>query len=212
MPRWGSVWPDLPAVVARYTTGTAAVRAPIALHRGRIDLLERHLVRDPQLLRRTFLHEEIYPADLGFRDPLDATVGTPLDGTTLLHMCVEYDEQEIARWLLDQGMDPNVRARLGASGFGGYTALFSTVVSQPNFWMNSQASAQVAPMTALLLKRGADPTVRASICKRLHPGHGDSSRHDYRDVTPLPWGRQFHDQIFVSAPAMRLIAEAGGVE
>ena len=67
-------------------------------------------------------------------------------------------------------------------------------------------------MTALLLKRGADPTVRASIWKRLHPGHGDSSRHDYRDVTPLSWGRQFHDQIFVSAPAMRLIAEAGGVE
>jgi hypothetical protein len=35
--------------------------APIAVHRGRIDLLERHLERDPGLLRRQFTHEEIYP-------------------------------------------------------------------------------------------------------------------------------------------------------
>lgn len=187
--------------------------APMALHRGRIDLLEKHLHRDPGLLTRTFSHREIYPAEMGCGDPLDATTGTPLDGTTLLHMCADYDEIEIARWLLDRGMDPNARAAVGASGFGGYTALFSTVVSQPNFWMNfNRRGPFVAPFAELLLERGADPNVRASIWKRLHPGHGDPARHDYRDVTALSWGRRFHAPIFVSEPAMRLIESAGGME
>jgi hypothetical protein len=50
----------------------------MALHRGRIDLLEQHLRRDPDLLHRTFSFEEIYPPELGcHNDPL-ATFGTPL--------------------------------------------------------------------------------------------------------------------------------------
>ncbi len=186
--------------------------APMALHRGRIDLLEEHLRRDPDLLRRTFTHRDIYPAEMGCGDPLDATVGTPLGGTTLLHMAVEFDEIDIAHWLLDRGMDVDARAAIGRSGFGGYTALFNTVVSQPNFWMNHHGRGPfVAPLTELLLERGAEPNVRASIWKSLHPGHGNPERHEYRDVTPLAWGERFHAQIFVSAPAMELIREAGGV-
>ncbi len=185
----------------------------MALHRGRIDLLEEHLRRDPGLLSRTFPHREIYPAETGCGDPLDATVGTPLGGSTLLHMCIDYDELEIARWLLDHGMDVNVRAAVGREGFGGHTALFNTVVSQPNFWMNYRRRGPfVAPFTELLLERGADANVRASLWKRLHPGHGDTTRHDYRDVTALSWGRRFHAPIFVSEPAMRLVEAAGGVE
>lgn len=187
--------------------------APMALHRGRLDLLTAHLERDPALFDRTFSHREIYPAELGCGDPLDATTGTPLGGSTLLHMAVEFDEMEIARWLLDRGMDVNARAAVGTSGFGGHTALFNTVVSQPNFWMNyGRRGPFEAPFAKLLLERGADPNVRASIWKRLHPGHGDTTRHDYRDVTPLSWGRRFHAQLFVSAPAMQLIEQAGGVE
>ena len=194
----GLVYPDTPTM---------------ALHRGRRDLLQEHLRRDPALLTRTFSHEEIYPPGLGCGDGLDATVGTPLSGTTLLHLCVEYAELEIMRWLLERGMDPNARARVGASGFGGFTPLFNTVVSQPNFWMNyGKRGPFVAPFTELLLQHGADPNLRASIWKRLHPGHGDTTRHDYRDVTALSWGRQFHERIFVSEPAMRLIEDAGGVE
>lgn len=186
--------------------------APMALHRGRIDLLERHLAEDPALLSRTFSHREIYPAEMGCGDPLDATVGTPLDGTTLLHMAIEFDEPEIIEWLLANGADVNARARVGSSGFGGFTPLFSTVVSQPNFWMNHNRRGPFeAPVTRLLLERGADPNIRASIWKRLHPGHGDPVRHDYRDVTPLSYGRRFHDPVFVSEPALRLIEAAGGV-
>ena len=185
----------------------------MALHRGRIDLLEEHLQRDPKLLRRTFTHREIYPAEVGCEAPIDATVGTPLGGTTLLHMCVDYDELEIARWLLSKGMDVNIRSRVGASGYGGYTPLFNTVVSQPNFWMNyNHRGPFTAPFAELLLEHGADPNVRASIWKRLHPGHGDPARHEYRDVTPLSWGRRFHAPIFVSGPAMELIEGAGGRE
>lgn len=188
----------------------------MALHRGRIDLLETHLRRDPQLLRRTFTHEEIYPPDLGCHDEVLATQGTPLAGTTLLHMCVDYDEIEIARWLLERGMDPNARAAVDAGGFGGHTALFATVVSQPNFWMNYGRQSQVAPFTELLLDHGADPNVRASLRKKLHPGYGPrydvETTYEYRDVTPIGWGRQFHAKVFVSEPAIRLIEEYGGRE
>jgi hypothetical protein len=149
---------------------------------------------------------------VGCGDPLDAKVGTPLGGTTLLHMCVEYEEIEMARWLLDHGMDVNARAAVGTNGFGGYTSLFSTVVSQPNFWMNKDGRQPIAPFTELLLERGADVNMRASLWKQLHPSQGLTTRHEYRNVTALSWGRQFHARSFVSAQAMRLIADAGGVE
>jgi hypothetical protein len=42
----------------------------MALHRGRIDLLEKHLRKDPDLLIRTFTHEEIYPPELGCHDEI----------------------------------------------------------------------------------------------------------------------------------------------
>lgn len=187
--------------------------APMALHRGRIDLLEKLFKRDPTLINRTYAHREIYPSEMGCLKEVDATVGTPLGGTTLLHMCVDYDELEIAQWLLDQGANVNTPSAVGTNGFGGYTALFNTVVSQPNFWMNYQGkSAGAAPFTKLLLERGANPNVRASLWKELQSGYGDPSRREFRDVTALGWGRQFHAPIFVSASAMQIIREAGGTE
>ena len=188
----------------------------MALHRGRIDLLEAHLRRDPLMLRRTFTHEEIYPPELGCHDEVLATQGTPLAGTTLLHMCVDYDEIEIASWLLERGMDPNTRAAVDADGFGGHTALFATVVSQPNYWMNFLGQPKVAPFTEMLLEHGADPNVRASLKKKLHPGYEPrfdvDKTYEYRNVTPLGWGLQFHAKVFVSEPAMELIAQYGGQE
>ena len=176
---------------------------PMALHRGRIDLLEEHLRRDPQLLRRTFSYQEIYPPEMGCGDM--ATYGTELAGATLLHMAVDYDEMEIAKWLLERGMDVDVKAAVDQDGFGGYTALFATVVSQPNFWMNLNHMPQVAPFTQLLLEHGADPNARASLRKQLHPGYGPDTMHEYRNVTPVEWGERFYHRIFVSELAIRMI-------
>lgn len=187
----------------------------MALHRGRIDLLKKHLRRDPALLQRTFTHEEIYPPDFGCHDEVLATQGTPLAGTTLLHMCVDFDELEIAQWLLEQGMDVDAKATVDAHGFGGHTALFATVVSQPNYWMNRAGETQAAPFAQLLLDHGANPNARASLRKQLHPGYApryDVTLHEYRDITPLSWGSRFHAKDFVSEAAIKLIAERGGRE
>jgi ankyrin repeat protein len=183
----------------------------MALHRGRLDLLRAHLERDPGLLQRTFTHEEIYPPDLGCHDEVLATHGTPLAGTTLLHMCVDYDELEMAEWLLARGMDPDARAAVDRDGFGGHTPLFATMVSQPAFWINYQRRPPAAPFTALLLAHGADPNARASLRKQLHPGYGPDTLHEYRDVTPRAWAERFHNPIFVNREALRLVTAAGGL-
>jgi hypothetical protein len=188
--------------------------APMALHRGRIDLLEKHLAADPGMLNRQWPWEEIYPPELGCHDEVLATHGTSLWGATLLHMCCDYDELEIAKWLIAKSADVNAKAAVDADGFGGHTPLFSTVVSQPNFWMNyGKGGPKVAPFAELLLQHGADPNVRASLRKQLHPGYDPKDTlREYRNVTPLSWGRQFHFRLLVSEPAMKLIEEAGGVD
>jgi ankyrin repeat protein len=192
--------------------GIALPDTPVmALHRGRIDLLESHLLRDPQLVTRTFSHEEIYPPQLGCHaDHSLALHGTPLAGTTLLHICVDFDEIEIARWLIDHGADVNAKAEIDADGFGGHTPLFGCVVSQAYLCRLQQDAA----FARLLLVHGADPNARASIRKQLRfvP---DETMHEYRDVTPLAWGARFHGpgypgHTWVSQPAMQLIAERGG--
>jgi ankyrin repeat protein len=98
-------------------------------------------------------------------------------------------------------------ADVDAQGFGGHTALFGCVVSQP-FRVGRRVDDAFA---RLLLDHGAEPNARASLRKRLRFVR-DESLHEYRDVTPLAWGRRFHDQAWVSEPAMRLIAERGGEE
>jgi hypothetical protein len=192
--------------------GFEAPDTPVmALHRGRIDLLESHLERDPDLLTRTFDVVDIFPlAPACAREPYTAQ-GTPVHGTTLLHIAAYFDEVEIAEWLLDRGMDPNARAAMDVDGFGGYTSLFSSVVSQRGFWVNyGKGQPDEARFTRLLLDRGADPNIRASLRVRLEEGHGGGPLREYRDVTPLGWGERFDAKIFVSREALRLIEARGG--
>jgi hypothetical protein len=181
----------------------------MAVHRGRVDLLEEHFRRDSSLVARRFSLADIYPPELGCGPDLSYGLhGTPLDSTTLLHICVEYDEIEMARWLIAHGADVNARAEVDADGFGGHTPLFGCVVND-SYLCGRQRDAAFA---RLLLDHGADPNARASIRKQLHfvP---DQTMHEYRDVTPLAWGEQFHGQRYhdwVAKPAMQLIAERGG--
>jgi hypothetical protein len=183
----------------------------MALHRGRIDLLEAHFTRDPHLLTRTFDIADVFPhAPACAREPFTAQ-GTPVHGTTLLHIAAYFDELEIAEWLLDRGLDPDASSAIDADGFGGYTALYSSVVCQRSFWVNyGQGQPDEARFTRLLLDRGAHPNVRASLRARLEEGHGGGPLHEYRQVTPLGWGEQFHAPVFVSREALRLIASRGG--
>jgi hypothetical protein len=162
----------------------------MAIHRRRFDLLEQHLQRDPQLLRRTFTEAEIYPPEFGG----GGIYGTPLAGTTLLHLCVDYDEPEMLSWLIDRGADPNAKASIDGDGFGGHTPIFGCVVAAPGTHRDKR-------LARLLLDRGADPNARASLRK---------DGFEYRDVTPLSWGERFHDRDAPNEAAMRIIAERGG--
>jgi ankyrin repeat protein len=188
-------------LLAKHVGVTLPDTPTMAVHRGRIDLLESHVKRDPHLLSRTFSLTEIYPPELKCHP--EALHATPLAGATLLHMAVDYDEMEIARWLLDRGMDVNARAEVDAEGFGGHTALFGCVVAQSIRMRESDDFAE------LLLGHGADPNVRVSLRKRLL-GVGDELMHEFRGVTPLSWGERFHERSFVSERSMRLIARHGG--
>ena len=172
-----------------------------AVHRGRLDLLEAHFKRDPGVLDRPLDFDDIYPLALGcHEDRTQALNGTPPGGGTLLHLCVDFDEYELARWLLESGADVNARATLDADGFGGHTALFGCVVSQP-FRCGRKGDA----MARLLLDHGADTTVRASLRKELR-GVTDETLHEYFNVTAYEWGRRFHDQDFVNPAVMSLLA------
>lgn len=180
---------------------------PMAIHRGRIDLLEAHLDRDPAILSRTFSHDQIYPPSLGCHaDHSLALCGVPLAGTTLLHLCVDYDEIEIAQWLIARGCDVNTPAAIDAAGFGGHTALFGCVVSQPYRVGRRKDDA----FARLLLDHGADVNARASLRKQLR-FVADETMHEYRDVTPLSLGQRFHDQDWVSKPVMQLLAARGAM-
>ena len=179
---------------------------PMAVHQGRIDLLEKHLRRDADLFEKTFSHQEIWPPELGCHaDESLALCGTPLGGGTLMHLCLDNDEIEIARWMFAQGASANAKADVDAEGFGGHTPLFGCVVSQTCRVGLRRDDA----FARLLLDHGADPNVRASLRKRLRFVE-DETMHEYRDVTPLSWGERFHGRGWVNEAAMRLIAERGG--
>ena len=164
--------------------------AVMAFHRGRIDLLERHLRRDHALLARRSPEAEIYPPNLCGTGP-QGMCGTPIDGGTLLHLAIDFDEQGVFDWLLANGANVNAAATIDAAGFGGHTPLFNAVVSQGGC-QNS------AGMGRVLLGRGADPAHRASLRKFLD--WTESPRwHEALAVTPLEWGQTFPEQAWVNS-------------
>jgi len=53
---------------------------------------------------------------------------TPIDGTTLLHLAIDFDDEDIFKLLLAHGADANARANMdvsGSEGFGGHTPMWS---------------------------------------------------------------------------------------
>ena len=176
---------------------------PMAVHRGRIDLLEACLKRDPDLLTRTFSHHSMFPVELGCgADEASALCGTPLGGTSLLHMAIDYDEVEIFEWLLAKGIDVNIRASVSSDGFGGHTPLFSAVVCQTA----ATGLRNNAYFAEKLLEHGADPEIRASLYKAIRFVE-DETRHDYLNVTPVEWGSQFHNRAWVNTGVLKVLKD-----
>jgi hypothetical protein len=176
----------------------------MAFHRGRIDLLDAHLARDSSLLEYRFQESEIFPAELGIK-PGDGLHVTPVIGGTLLHLAIEYDDIDVARWLIERGADVNAKAALDADGFGGHTPLFHTVVT---------LAAPDDSKARLLLQRGADPNARATIRKQLRD-LGDPEKEMMRElhnVTPIGYASHFQEPRWVNGPAITAIVECGGTE
>jgi hypothetical protein len=170
----------------------------MAFHRGDVARLREYLREDPALLERRFTLREIYPAGCGCRE--DGRSGmhwTPIDGTTLLHLAVDFREREIFGWLLSAGADVDARASIDADGFGGHTPLFNAVVCGPP---------RETTFAAALLERGASREVRVSLRKfldwREHPRW-----HEARDVTPSEWAQSFPDPMWVNQAALELLGE-----
>jgi hypothetical protein len=173
----------------------------MALHRGRAGALARHLDLDHSLLGRRFTYREIYPPELGCHDDGRSGLhGTPIAGTTLLHLAIEFDEPQIFDLLLERGADVDARAAIDADGFGGHTPLFNAIVGMP--YANGRQ--RDAAMVRMLLERGASPDARATLRKFLD--WCDEPRwHEAHDVTAAEWGRDFPEQSWVNHTALRLV-------
>lgn len=173
----------------------------MAFHRGDVDRLGHFLRKDRTLLERRFDYREIYPPSLGCHDDGRSGLhGTPIAGTTLLHLAIDFDEQEIFDLLLDHGADVNARASLDSEGFGGHTPLFNCVVSDAYLCGRQRDAA----MARTLLARGASADLRASLRKfldwRAEPGW-----HEARNVTAENWGGGFPEPAWVNTEALKLL-------
>jgi hypothetical protein len=173
----------------------------MAFHRGQVTRLKDLLRADPGLVKRRFSCLEIYPPELGCaKDGRSGMHWTPIDGTTLLHLAVDFDESEIFELLLAHGADVNERANIDAEGFGGHTPIFNAIVSHGK---------EQASMARCLLERHASPTIRASLRKFLD--WCETPRwHQAIDVTPAGWGRTFPDKGWVNVEALRWLESRSG--
>lgn len=181
--------------------GYALPDTPVmAFHRGDVRRLKNFLHREPGLIRRRFSLVEIYPPELGCaKDGKAGMHWTPIDGTTLLHLAIDFDEEEIFELLLAHGADVNARANEDAEGFGGHTPIYNAVVSHGK---------RQGTMALRLLERGASMAARASLRKFLDwretPGW-----HIARNVTPAEWGKGFPEKSWVNEAALSSVDHPG---
>jgi len=173
----------------------------MAFHRGDVARLKDFLRLDSGLIERRFSSVEIYPPEPGCaKDGRSGMHWTPIDGTTLLHLAIDFDEEEVFDLLLAHGAEVNARANVDAVGFGGHTPIYNAVVSHGK---------RQASMARRLLERGASTTVRASLRKFLD--WCETPRwHKALDVTPAEWGRTFPEKGWINEEALRLLESTVG--
>jgi ankyrin repeat protein len=165
---------------SRYT-----VPGVMELLRGRIDLLTQLLDAQPDLPHRR------YPS-LNFG--ASGARMLVLSGATLLHVAAEYGNVDAARLLLDRGADVN--------------ALSDVYRQSPIFHAVTQSSDSGPAMTKLLVERGADLAIRATL-----PGHYERPG-EMVECTPLGYAIRFPGEDFPGANAriIELLRELGAPE
>ncbi|TXJ25454.1 MAG: ankyrin repeat domain-containing protein [Chitinophagaceae bacterium] len=175
--------------------------AMMAFHCGDLELLKRHFQTDSDLLHKRFSYREIYPPVLGCADDGRSGLhGTPIDGTTLLHLAIDFDEREIFDWLIQQGADVNASAVIDKEGFGGHTPLFNAIVSDA--YVNGLQ--RDAYMGRRLLELGADINVRVNLRKFLD-WRDEPGWHIKHHITPLEWAADFPERGWVNKEIVAMI-------
>jgi ankyrin repeat protein len=173
----------------------------MAFHCGDLGRLKIHQQHNPRLIHQRFSYGDIYPSELGCANDLRSGLhGTPIDGTILLHLSIDFDEKEIFDWLIEQGADVNAEAITDKEGFGGHTPLFNAIVSQA-YATGRQRDAYMAQR---LLDLGADIHVRTTLRKYLD-WREQPEWHIARNVTPLEWAADFPEKSWVNQEAVSLI-------
>jgi len=124
--------------------------APFAIHLGSLERLIRALDEDPELLHK----------------PLQKTYGRfSVEGASLLHMAVEYNQPDLAAELLDRGADINATAEELPATTGTNPVWPTDLISQGTQTALFHAKGTSKGMLKFLLDRGADPSISASFLR-----------------------------------------------
>jgi ankyrin repeat protein len=141
--------------------------AILTVVRGRTAELAALLDENPDLL-----HQRFAGLDFG------TTAGRMLTlrGGTLLHVAAEFQNIDAVQLLLDRGADVNATATVNEAGIGGQTPIFHAA---------TQTGDAGLPVVQLLVRRGADLTVRAKVAGHYEvPG-------EVMECTPLEYALRF---------------------
>jgi hypothetical protein len=166
----------------------------MASHCGDLEQLKVLYQNDPGLIHRRYSYPEIYPRQLGcHEDQRLGLHGTPIAGTTLLHLSIDFDERLIFDWLLEKGADVNAAADIDQDGFGGHTPVYNALVG----------SQRDDYMVRRLLENGANVGIRVDLRKYLDwtekPGW-----HTALNVTPAEWAAGFPEKGCVNEQGVRM--------
>ena len=167
----------------------------MAFHRGRIDLLEEHLPR-PGTAGPDVLASGDLPARAGV--PCRRIAGAARDAAGGRHAAahVRRFRRDGDRAVADRTR--HGRGREGRDRCGRLRRAHGAVRVRGDAVGPPQAR-RPRPAAAGPRRRSQRPRLAAEALRFV----ADESMREYRDVTPMAWGQQFHDPLFVNPSAMR---------